>query len=163
VLQTVHSVPWQSLSFVDTYVMVSTVDPFYLASVTIVCFGYYLSPWWSLSVVIPLPCTVVIGVFVVHHLLCTVEVIGFFYGPSNWHHGSLYCLSVEPYTLYLRSHLWLCGPISLLHGSHNCLLWALYCMPWWSMASMVHPFTLYHGGHWCLLLTCYLEPWGSLV
>jgi len=96
---------------------------FYLASVTIVCCGYYLSPCWSLlSVVNPLPCTVVIGVCVVHCLLCTVEVIGFFCGPSNWHHGSVYYLSVEPCTLYLGSHLWLCGPTSLLHGSHSSLL-----------------------------------------
>jgi hypothetical protein len=150
VLQTICSVPWQSLSHVDTWYLMSWCLLWILPFTMVII----------LLVVNPLPFTVVVGVSVVHCLLCTV--ISVCCGPSNWHHGSVYCLSVEPCTLYLGSHLWLCGPTSLLHCSHSCLLWGLYCVPWWSMASMVHPFTLYHGGLWCLLLTCHLETWGSL-
>jgi len=118
------------------YVMMSAVDPFYLASITIVCCGYYLSPWWSLLLAVnPLRCTVIVGVCVVHCLLCTVEVIGFCCGPSNWHHGSVYYFSVEPCTLVIiydcvdplpgsmAVTIVCCGPFTVCLGG----LWHLWC------------------------------------
>jgi hypothetical protein len=99
-----------SLSYVDTlYLMLLCLLWILLSStksVTSVCSGYYLSPWWSLLLAVnPVPCTVVVGVCVGHCLLCAVEVICFGCGPSNQHHGSVYCLNVEPCTVYLGSHL----------------------------------------------------------
>lgn len=131
---------------------------FYLASVTVVCCGYYLSPWCPVLLAVnPLPCTVVAGVCVVHCLLCTVEVIGFCCGPSNWHHGSVYCLSVEPCTLVVIYDFVDPLPCSVAVTIVCC-----------------GPFTVCLGGPWhiwCTLLPCivvvigvccssHLEPWG---
>jgi hypothetical protein len=144
VRQTVHNVPWQSLCLYEHFSSCCGCHG--------LCYGYYLSPWWSLLFdANPLPCTMVVGgvccaVFPIHHGGHWYVLWTFRLAPWCW-----LLSSVEPFTLHLTGHIWLCRIVNLV--------------PWQSLVSAVGPvpctlvmfgisgahFTLNHGHHWCHL------------